>query len=170
MVNYLYMRSAEFVPFLLTEKADIFSIRLNGNVRTETEEFLIEYKDTASLPLKKGLDFILASISGIGNEGALESFFRPEGNFSDRVCAMPLWTPPRRKDKCGTLRLYCIRMSDSLLIIGGGGEKKTRTYEEDSALLEKVRTLQSIDKVLADMEEDGVDVASAVYNLTIEIK
>lgn len=61
-------------------------------------------------------------------------------------------------------------MSDSLLIIGGGGEKKTRTYEEDSALLEKVRTLQSIDKVLADMEEDGVDVASAIYNLTIEIK
>ena len=74
------------------------------------------------------------------------------------------------KDKCGTLRLYCIRMSDSLLILGGGGEKKTRTYEEDPTLLEKVRTLQSIDKVLTDMEEDGVDVASAVYNLIIEIQ
>ena len=164
------MRSVEFVPFLLTEKADVFSIRLNGNVRTETEEFLIEYKDTASLRLKKDLDSILTSINGIGNEGALESFFRPEGNFSDRVCAMPLLTSSRRKDKCGTLRLYCIRMSDSLLILGGGGEKKTRTYEEDPTLLEKVRTLQSIDKVLTDMEEDGVDVASAVYNLIIEIQ
>lgn len=61
-------------------------------------------------------------------------------------------------------------MSNSLLILGGGGEKKTRTYEEDPTLLEKVRTLQSIDKVLTDMEEDGVDVASAVYNLIIEIQ
>lgn len=61
-------------------------------------------------------------------------------------------------------------MSDSLLILGGGGEKKTRTYEGDPTLLEKVRTLQSIDKVLTDMEEDGVDVASAVYNLIIEIQ
>ncbi len=61
-------------------------------------------------------------------------------------------------------------MSDSLLILGGGGEKKTRTYEKDPTLLEKVRTLQSIDKVLTDMEEDGVDVASAVYNLIIEIQ
>lgn len=170
MVNYSYMRSVEFVPFLLTEKADIFSIRLNGNALTETEEFLIEYKDTKSLPLRQDLNSILTSINGIGNEGVLESFFRPEGKFFDRVCAVPLLISHRRRDKCGTLRLYCIRMSDSLLILGGGGEKKTRTYEEDPTLLEKVRTLQSIDKVLTDMEEDGIDVASAIYNLTIEIQ
>lgn len=69
------MKSVEFVPFLLTEKADIFSIRLNGNVLTETEEFLIEYKDTKSLPLKKDLETILTSINGIGDEGVLESLF-----------------------------------------------------------------------------------------------
>jgi len=61
-------------------------------------------------------------------------------------------------------------MSDSLLILGGGGGKKTRTYEEDPTLLERVRILQSIDRVLTDMEEDGMDVASAIYNLTIEIQ
>lgn len=164
------MKIVEFVPFLLTEKADIFSIRLKGNTLTETEEFLIEYKDTKSLPLKKDLESILTTINGIGNEGVLESFFRPEGKFFDRVCAMPLLISPRRRDKCGTLRLYCVRMSDSLLILGGGGEKTTRTYEEDPALLEKVRTLQSIDRGLTDMEEDRVDIASAIYNLTIEIQ
>ena len=98
------------MPFLLTEKADVFSIRLNGNVRTETEEFLIEYKDTASLQLKKDLDSILTSINGIGNEGALESFFRPEGNFSDRVCAMPLLTSSRQKinvEHCGCIVSEC---------------------------------------------------------------
>ena len=32
------MKDIEFIPFLLTEKADIFSIRLDGNEKTETEE------------------------------------------------------------------------------------------------------------------------------------
>ncbi len=164
------MKDIEFIPFLLTEKADIFSIRLDGNEKTETEEFLIEFKDTQSIPLRNDLNSILTSINGIGKEGVLESFFRPEGKFSDRVCAIPLLTYPRKpSDNCGTLRLYCIRMTDSLLILGGGGEKKTRVYEDDPILLEKVKTLQSIDKVLTDMEADGVDIATAIYNLTIKI-
>lgn len=37
--KFLEMKDVEFVPFLLTEKADIFSIRLNGNEKTETEDF-----------------------------------------------------------------------------------------------------------------------------------
>lgn len=79
------MKDIEFIPFLLTEKADIFSIRLDGNEKAETEEFLIEFKDTQSIPLRNDLNSILTSINGIGKEGVLESFFRPEGKFSDRV-------------------------------------------------------------------------------------
>ena len=116
------------------------------------------------------MNSILTAINGIGKEGVLESFFRPEGKFSDRVCAIPLLTYPRKpSDNCGSLRLYCIRMTDSLLILGGGGEKKTRVYEDDPILFEKVKTLQSIDKVLTDMEANGVDIATVIYNLTIKI-
>ena len=28
------------------------------------------------------------------------------------------------------LRLYCLRLSDGVLIVGNGGQKKTRTYDE----------------------------------------
>lgn len=88
--KFLEMKDVEFVPFLLTEKADIFSIRLNGNEKTETEDFLIEFKDTQSSPLRNDLNSVLTTINSIGKEGALESFFRPEGLFADRICAIPL--------------------------------------------------------------------------------
>ena len=57
------MKDIEFIPFLLTEKADIFSIRLDGNEKTETEEFLIEFKDTQSIQLRNDLNSILTSIN-----------------------------------------------------------------------------------------------------------
>ncbi len=32
------------------------------------------------------------------------------------------------------LRLYCLRLSDRILILGNGGVKKSMTYEQDSEL------------------------------------
>ena len=90
--------------------------------------------------------------------------------MNDRVVALPLYTTPRNKRKHGTLRLYCIRISDNLLILGGGGEKATQTYEEDAFLLEKVRTLQNIDKELSRLEDYGVDIHTRINNLTINIQ
>ena len=46
------------------------------------------------------------------------------------------------------MRLYCLRMSDSVLIVGYGGMKRTKTYEEDESLNGYVITLQKLDKLL----------------------
>ncbi len=46
------------------------------------------------------------------------------------------------------MRLYCLRMSDSVLIVGNGGIKRTKTYEEDESLNGYVITLQKLDKLL----------------------
>lgn len=46
--------------------------------------------------------------------------------MNDRVCAMSVL-----KSK---LRLYCLRLSDKILILGNGGVKKTGTYDEDDTL------------------------------------
>jgi len=54
--------------------------------------------------------------------------------------------------------------------LGGGGEKATQTYEEDAFLLEKVRTLQNIDKELSRLEDYGVDIHTRINNLTINIQ
>ena len=163
------MRSVEFAPFILTETADIYSIRIDGNIDSELNKFLITFKDTRNEYLKRDFWEIISTIKKMSNDGIKEIHFRPEGKLNDRVCALPIYTIARNSTQ-GTLRLYCIRISDKLLILGGGGVKKTRTYEEDEELLEKVKTLQNIDKVLLALENDGVDLYSAMINLKISIQ
>lgn len=67
--------------------------------------------------------------------------------MSDRVCALPI--------DSGKLRLYCLRLSDKILILGNGGIKSTRTYNEDSALNGYVMDLQQFDTLLKEAEKDG---------------
>lgn len=125
------MSKVEFVPFLLTETTDIFSIRINGDRMTELEKFLKMFKD--------------------------------------RVVALPIYVVSRNKKAEGTLRLYGIRISNSLLIIGGGGLKTTQAYEQDEVLREHVERLQKIDGVLSGLSSEGLAIQDAIYNLTVEI-
>ncbi|MDD6751094.1 MAG: hypothetical protein PUE06_02975 [Bacteroidales bacterium] len=50
----------------------------------------------------------------------------------------------------GKLRLYCLRISEQIVILGNGGVKSTRTYEEDSKLYGYVLDLQRFEKILND--------------------
>ena len=86
-------------------------------------------------------------IDRIANVGAFERLFRPEGKMSDRVVALPVI-----KSK---LRLYCLRLSDSILILGNGGVTNTRTYDENDELRGYVVTLQNFDKLIKQGERDG---------------
>ena len=71
----------------------------------------------------------------IAEEGALERFFRPEGKMRDSVVALPVL---RSK-----LRLYCLRLSDRILVLGNGGVKNSRTYQEDDSLRGYYRDLRN---------------------------
>ena len=51
---------------------------------------------------------IVAWLDRIGETGALERYFRPEGKYGDGVSAIPI--------ESGKLRLYCLRLSDKILI------------------------------------------------------
>lgn len=53
------------------------------------------------------------------------------------------------------LRLYCLRISDQILIVGNGGIKDTQTYEESTELSGYVMDLQAFDKMLAEAQKDG---------------
>lgn len=47
--------------------------------------------------------------------------------------------------------------------------EENKSLRRGSDSFRNVKTLQSIDKVLTDMEANGVDIATAIYNLTIKI-
>lgn len=163
------MSRIEFVPVLLTNKADVFSIRLDNEPDTEFQKFYIQFKNTDDTYLADDLNRILAAINDIGQKGPLENNLKPEGHIYDRVCALPLLTLPRDKKAHGTLRLYCIRVSDKLFILGGGGLKTTQSYEEDEVLMGQVTLLQKIDKELWGLENDGQNIEQDIYNLSLEI-
>jgi len=67
--------------------------------------------------------------------------------MNDSVVALPVL-----KSK---LRLYCLRLSDKILILGNGGIKNSRTYEEDDSLRGYVLTLQKFEELLKEGQRDG---------------
>ena len=67
--------------------------------------------------------------------------------MNENVCALPI--------ESGKLRLYCLRLSDRILIIGNGGIKESRTYQEDNTLLGYVMDLQKFDFLLKQYIEKG---------------
>ena len=97
--------------------------------------------------MNKDLLRIVQILDKIADEGALERFFRPEGKMRDSVVALPVL---RSK-----LRLYCLRLSDRILVLGNGGVKNSRTYEEDDSLRGYVLTLQKFEELLKEGQHDG---------------
>ena len=91
---------------------------------------------------------ILAALEIILDRGVLERYFRPEGSINDNLCAIPI--------ESGNIRLFCLRISDQILILGNGDKKTTRTYQEDRRLLGYALDLQKFDKLLKKDLEDGV--------------
>ena len=60
--------------------------------------------------------------------------------MKDSVAAIPI--------EGGKLRLYCLRISEQIVILGNGGVKTAKTYEEDSKLYGYVLDLQKFEKIL----------------------
>ena len=55
----------------------------------------------------------------------------------------------------GRIRLYCLRWSSSLLIVGTGGLKTAQTYQKDMALRHIVPELQELDKLIMMRQRSG---------------
>lgn len=144
------MKTIKLKTIEQNESVSLFSICFDSNDLSEYEDFLMKFKDNSEL----NYDFqrILLALEKIIDHGALERFFRTEGKMNDHVSALAI---DSRK-----LRLYCLRISDQILILGNGGVKNTRTYQEDQELSGYVMDLQRFDKLLKQLEENG--------NITIE--
>lgn len=164
------MGKVEFEPYILTDEVDIYAIKSVGEKGTEISKFYNKFINSSDNYLRDDLARIIKILEKISNNGAKESYFRIEGNFSDRVCALPLLTIRRNINKHGTLRLYCLRISNQLLILGSGDLKSSRTYEEDSNLNQMVDMLQSVDRSLMNLEANGTDLRKEIANLVLYIE
>ncbi|MCQ2306905.1 MAG: hypothetical protein MJ000_04980 [Bacteroidales bacterium] len=127
------------------DNVSLYSICFNDSELSEYEKFLVKFKDNAKL--NKDFQMIILALEKIIERGALERFFRNEGRMKDNLCALSI---DSRK-----LRLYCLRISDQILILGNGGEKTTRTYEENLLLSGYVMDLQKFDELLKQAQKTG---------------
>lgn len=139
------MSEVELVLVNDTDKCTIYTIQFSEEAESEYERFYSKFIEDAQF--NQDLLRIVQLVDKIADEGALERFFRPEGKMRDSVVALPLL---RSK-----LRLYCLRLSDQILVIGNGGVKNSRTYEEDDSLRGYVITLQKFEELLKEGQRDG---------------
>lgn len=122
-MNYKLVKIVE----LSGNKASVYSLYTEDEKCTLFEKFMREN----SKSFKSETIDILKRLNSIASkEGAREQYFKTrEGKPGDLVCA--LYDRPNSH-----LRLYCIRLGGSLIILGGGGHKpKTiRALQSDPKL------------------------------------
>lgn len=139
------MSEAELRLVTDEKNCTMYTIQFLSDDDSEFEKFYTKFKN--ELEYNEDFERLLNILGRIADFGALERFFRPEGKIGDRVCALPVLR--------SRLRLYCLRLSDKILILGNGGVKRTRTYNEDDTLKGYVITLQKFDKLMRDGVKDG---------------
>ena len=128
------------------EKVSLYSISFAMDKTTEFERFLRKFEEEASL--NEDYQKIIYALSIILDKGALERYFRPEGTMGDDLCALPI--------ESGGIRLYCLRISDEILILGNGDRKCVDKYQQDAKLYGYALDLQKFDKLLQNDIREGI--------------
>jgi len=115
-------------------EVNYYSFKFEGE-DLEIDKFFDKFEDSEIY--EEDLFIIIDWLDKIGERGAKERYFRPEGKYRDNIVAIPVET--------NNLRLYCIRINENIVILGNGDVKSSRTYNEDETLKAYVETLQKLD-------------------------
>ncbi len=88
---------------------------------------------------------------------------------------MPLYINyPRINKSVGKIRLYCLRISEQILIIGYGGVTLTQKYQDDPIMFKAVNDLRDIDKTIKRLAsqaqadyEDSNAITAIIRSITL---
>ncbi len=127
------------------DATNFYSIHLDEEELSELERFFEKFPE--GCPFDDDIDTIIAWLDKIGETGALERYFRYEGHFGDGVSAIPIET--------SNLRLYCIRLSDRILIFGNGGVKNSAAWQDSKTLTDYVETLVDTSRFISSRLKNG---------------
>lgn len=136
------------VELLLVNSSDsctMYTIHFLSDDMSEFEKFISKFREDSEL--NPDFHAIMRFVEQILTNGALERYFRREGKMNDSVVALPVL-----KSK---LRLYCLRLTDKILVLGNGDIKNTRTYNEDETLQGYVMDLQKFELLLKQEIQSG---------------
>ncbi|MDE6371487.1 MAG: hypothetical protein K2K92_08375 [Duncaniella sp.] len=139
------MSEVELLMVDSSNNCTMYTIQFLSDDMSEFEKFISKFRNDAEL--NPDFQAIMRFVEQILSNGALERYFRREGKMSDSVVALPVL---RSK-----LRLYCLRLTDKILVLGNGGVKNSRTYQENDALQGYVIDLQKFEQILKQEVRSG---------------
>lgn len=128
------------------DAVNFYSIHLDEEELSELERFFEKFP--VGCEYDDEIDIIIAWLDKIGENGALERYFRPEGRYGDRVGVIPI-------DVGNKLRLYCLRISDKILVFGNGGIKDADSWQNSGTLAPYVEMLIDTSRFIISRIRDG---------------
>lgn len=131
------------------EKVNFYSIRMKDAELTELEAFFEKFPEGCEYDDE--IDVVISWLDQIAERGALERYFRPEGKYGDGVGVIPI-------DVGSKIRLYCLRLSDKILVFGNGGIKDARSWQESETLAPYVKMLIDTSRFISSRIKDGTVV------------
>lgn len=128
------------------DAVNFYSIHLDEEELSELERFFEKFP--VGCEYDDEIDIIIAWLDKIGENGALERYFRPEGRYGDGVGVIPI-------DVGNKLRLYCLRISDKILVFGNGGIKDADSWQNSGTLAPYVEMLIDTSRFIISRIKDG---------------
>ena len=128
------------------DAVNFYSIHLDEEELSELERFFEKFP--VGCEYDNEIDIIIAWLDKIGENGALERYFRPEGRYGDGVGVIPI-------DVGNKLRLYCLRISDKILVFGNGGIKDGDSWQNSGTLAPYVEMLIDTSRFIISRIRDG---------------
>ncbi|MFY7666338.1 hypothetical protein [Flavobacterium sp.] len=127
-------------------------MRVDGEKLSETEKLFSNHNGNKKYI--EGLQIISKQMERNGKTGCADRHFRREGKINDRTCALPahLYAEGNK------LRLYAIMISPNIVILGNGGIKTTKTYQEDPHLNDCMELLINLDTEIKKKTKQGLIV------------
>ena len=127
------------------DAVNFYSIHLDVEELSELERFFEKFPEGSQFD--EDIDTIIEWLDRIGHRGALERHFRYEGKYGDGIMAIPIET--------SNLRLYCIRLSDKILIFGNGGVKDCARWQDSKTLTQYVQMLLDTSRFISSRISNG---------------
>lgn len=131
------------------DKVNFYSIRIKDAELTELEAFFEKFPEGGEYD--EDIDVIISWLDKIAERGALERYFRPEGKYGDGVGVIPI-------EVGNKIRLFCLRLTDKILVFGNGGIKDARTWQESETLAPYVKMLIDTSRFISSRIENGTIV------------
>ena len=136
-----------------------YTVRWEKAKISETDKLFNKYENDSNFdrPIQELAVFLTKKIGN--DKGALEDFFR----FENTAQALP----PSGKHKVGELtinygnfplRLYCLRISDSLVVLFNGGEKTNRRAQGGNTSMVFVEANQFAKRILEALRTNEIHI------------